>query len=172
MTPRPIRLTRLLLLLIAGLLVASCVQRAVSGPPSASAPVLPPDTHAFAEELIRLTNQARAQHALPPLALSATLEKAASMKARDMTTHRYFTHVSPDGTVPWHWFKAAGYDYKYAAENLAWDYREPREMHRAWMNSPKHRESILSPLSNEMAVVVTLTRDNRLLAVQLFGAQR
>jgi uncharacterized protein YkwD len=172
MKPRSIRLVDWLLPLIAGLLVVSCVQRAVSVPPSAPAPALPPDTHAFADELFRLANEARIQHALPPLSLSEALANAAAMKAQDMTRYGYFAHVSPNGTVPWHWFKAVGYDYKYAAENLAWDYREPSDMHRAWMRSPKHRESILSPLSNEMAVVVTVTPDNRLLAVQLFGAQR
>ena len=50
--------------------------------------------------LIDLTNQNRSQNNLTNLTYNSTLEKAAELKATDMSTNSYFAHVSPTGITP------------------------------------------------------------------------
>ena len=54
--------------------------------------------------LTSLTNQDRAENDAPPLVESNLLDKAAQMKADDMATRGYFSHITPDGKDPWYFF--------------------------------------------------------------------
>jgi hypothetical protein len=90
-----------------------------------------------------LTNDARSADNLAILTDDPTLDTAAQAKANDMSAKGYFSHVSPDGTLPWHWFDSAGYDYEYAGENLAVNFDDSKQLVDAWMASPAHRANIL-----------------------------
>ncbi|MDR3547635.1 MAG: CAP domain-containing protein [Candidatus Pacebacteria bacterium] len=90
-----------------------------------------------------LTNDQRTSNGLDSLTVSPLLSQAAQEKADDMAAKGYFSHVSPDGTLPWSWFAAVGYDYTFAGENLAINFNDSAGVVNAWMASPEHRANIL-----------------------------
>ena len=51
-------------------------------------------------ELLKLTNQKRAEKRLAPLQLNDQLSHAAAAKAQHMFANNYWAHVAPDGTTP------------------------------------------------------------------------
>jgi uncharacterized protein YkwD len=123
--------------------------------------------------VIDLTNEERAEQAAPPLQRNATLDEAARLKAEHMAKHEYFSHHSPDGVTPWHWFKEAGYTYAHAGENLAIHFTDSTEVVDAWMDSPTHRENIVDPKYTEIGVGTARGEYegyDTVYVVQLFGA--
>ncbi len=72
------------------------------------------------------TNENRQQQNLPALTVSPLLTEAAQLKANDMATNGYFAHASPAGKTPWYWLDQVGYDYQYAGENFAVNFRFAR----------------------------------------------
>jgi hypothetical protein len=126
------------------------------------------------EELIGLTNQQRQNHGLPPLEVNAVLIQAALQKAGDMTAKDYWAHTSPDGKTPWSFFKDSDYQYLYAGENLARDFLDSESVIKAWMNSPTHKDNILSNRYQEIGVAVvheTFQGQPTTLVVQMLGTQ-
>src|SRR5205085_5998309 len=69
-----------------------------------------------ADEVIRLTNQKRAEAGLSVLQTNSVLSQAAQAKGTYMIEHNFWAHVAPDGTQPWKFFKDFGYKYSYAGE--------------------------------------------------------
>ncbi len=125
--------------------------------------------------LIDLTNQTRKEHGLLPLLYNKELTTAATLKGNDMVTRQYFAHFAPDGTSPWHWFEQVGYNYNFAGENLAINFRSSREVEKAWLASPKHRDNILDKRYEDIGIAtVPGVADNKLVlfVVQLFGKQK
>lgn len=104
------------------------------------------------QEVVKLINLSRTQSNLSPLNINPTLSKVAQSKATDMTKNHYFSHTSPQGVTPWHWFESHNYFYKYAGENLAINYNDAQEEHAAWMDSPTHKKNILSSNFNEIGI--------------------
>jgi hypothetical protein len=126
------------------------------------------------EDLVRLTNQKRAEKGLSPLKPSQELSKAAAAKASNMFQLDYWAHIAPDGTTPWYFIKSAGYEYEYAGENLARGFYTASDVVDAWMASPTHRENILNPNYEEIGFAVstgTLTGTETVLVVQEFGSR-
>lgn len=96
-------------------------------------------------ELTKEVNLVRADAGLKPLSTQANLENAAKIKGMYMGIKNYFDHWSPDGLVsPWYFLDLAGYKYKKAGENLALCYASPKEVVKAMMASPLHRDNLLS----------------------------
>jgi hypothetical protein len=104
--------------------------------------------------LISLTNQERAANGVGQLTENTLLDQAAQLKANDEAAKGYFAHVSPDGTEPWHWIEAAGYNYLYAGENLAINFDDSSQVEQAWMNSPTHRANIVKPEYTDIGIAV------------------
>lgn len=128
---------------------------------------IPPD------EVIRLTNEKRAQNGLAPVTSNSLLSQAAQAKGADMLNKGYWAHVSPDGVQPWQFFINAGYKYRYAGENLARDFSNPSSAVDAWMNSPSHKENMLNPKYKDIGVAVVegkLSGVETTIIVQFFGA--
>ena len=126
------------------------------------------------EDIIIFTNEDRKNAGLNELIPNEVLSKAAEMKANDMIGNNYFAHTSPSGVDPWHWFGEAGYDYRYAGENLAMDFSSAKSVNDAWMKSESHKENILSPKYTEIGVAVRkgiIDSKETQIAVQLFGAR-
>lgn len=126
-----------------------------------------------AAKVIELTNGNRQAQGLNALTENAQLDRAAASKAADMEKEQYFSHTSPSGATPWHWFQKEGYAYQYAGENLAIHFTTAEDQQTAWMNSPSHRENILNPKYKEIGVAVrTITQKGEkvILTVQMFGA--
>lgn len=91
------------------------------------------------------TNKTRVQNSVQPLTIDVRLMNAAQMKADDMAKRGYFSHATPDGKLPWDFFRFADYDYQYAGENLAVNFFDSAVVANAWMNSPTHRANIVNP---------------------------
>lgn len=126
----------------------------------------------FASVLIDQTNAQRATGELRTLTQSATLEKAARLKAEDMAAKGYFAHVTPDGKEPWYWFDQAGYKYAAAGENLAVNFTESTDVTNAWMLSPTHRANIMNGKYTEIGIATaegTYKGRNAIFIVEEFG---
>lgn len=126
------------------------------------------------EEVIRLTNLERQSRGLSSLKSDPLLTKAAARKAADMVARDYWAHVSPVGTQPWFFISEAGYSYRYAGENLARDFSDPAGVVKAWMNSPSHRDNLLSNRYQDIGIAVIdgrLTGQDTTLVVQMFGTK-
>ena len=95
-------------------------------------------------EVLTLTNQERSKQGLGPLTMCPTLDNAAQMHAEAMKDQGFFEHENPfTGEDPSSRGEQAGYG-PYVGENIAMGYQTPREVVRGWMESPGHRENILS----------------------------
>ncbi len=122
-----------------------------------------------------LTNDARAQQKLVPLATSDTLATAAQKKADDMAARSYFSHKDPDGKLPWFWFDRVGYNYKLAGENLAVNFSDSDKLVTAWLNSPAHRANIMKAGYTDIGIGMatgTYQGKQTIFVVQFFGSQR
>lgn len=123
--------------------------------------------------LVDLTNGDRNNNSVRGLAINPTLSYAAELKAKDMAAKSYFAHTSPEGITPWYWFGQAGYTFLYAGENLAVNFSDSLDVERAWMNSPSHRENILSKNFSEIGIATAegiYKGRPTTFVVQLFGS--
>lgn len=126
------------------------------------------------QDLLVETNKKRAENGLPPLALSESLVQAAQGKASHMMENHYWAHFAPDGTTPWKFIKDSGYEYTFAGENLAKGFTNSSDVVTAWMNSPSHKENLLSQKYNEIGFAILegrLEDEDTVLVVQMFGSR-
>ncbi len=123
--------------------------------------------------LENFVNQTRQSIGLKPLAQNSKLDQAAQLKAQNMVQNNYFNHTSPSGISPWFWFVKAGYNYKYAGENLAIGFFDSQEVYNAWLNSASHKANIVNPNYTEVgtAVLDGFGPNNTIVVVQEFGSQ-
>ena len=122
--------------------------------------------------VVDLTNTKRTELDLPQLSRNAVLDQAAQLKAEDMARNSYFSHNSPTGVTPWHWFEQAGYPFVHGGENLAVYFTDSNEVVDAWMNSPTHRANIVAAQYREIGVGTakgTYEGFETVFVVQLFG---
>lgn len=105
-----------------------------------------------AADIVSFTNKEREKTFLPDLKENIKLNEAAATKAKDMAAKGYFSHVSPDGTEPWHWLEVSGYEYQDAGENLAVRFADSSSVVDAWMGSASHRANILDASYTEIGV--------------------
>jgi uncharacterized YkwD family protein len=99
----------------------------------------------YADQVVTLVNQQRAKAGLKPLAVDKALAAMALDKAKDMYNNHYFDHTSPTYGSPFDMMTSYGIRYTYAGENIAMGQKTPQEVMNAWMNSPGHKQNILSP---------------------------
>ena len=95
-------------------------------------------------------NEVRRRHGLRPLRHNASLSTAADFHSRDMARKGYFEHDSASGTAFWRrierFYPSRGFRSWTVGENLLWgtDSYGAAFAVREWMQSPPHRENILS----------------------------
>jgi uncharacterized protein YkwD len=126
-------------------------------------------------DLLTETNNKRKSNNLSPLSLNESLSKAAYKKAQDMFDNNYWSHVSPKGVTPWSFILNSGYDYQYAGENLARDFKYSTAVVDAWMNSPSHRDNLLNSKYSDIGFATVngvLDGEETTLVVQMFGSLR
>lgn len=156
-------------------------QSALKGLPSSN-PVFPPTYHPShkeeplsADAIIQLTNSVRLQHGLLPFNQNHLLNQIAEARVRDMFEKQYFDHVSPIGEGPSDTARRVGYDYKRLGENIATGpFTSSQKILDAWMQSPGHRNNIISVETDEIGVAWargTMNGSEIVLAVQIFGKQ-
>jgi uncharacterized protein YkwD len=95
-------------------------------------------------------NRFRHKHGLAPLRESAALDRSARRHSLEMGRLGYFSHSSADGKQFWqrirHFFRAHGYSYWAAGENLLWasPSLSARSALNMWISSPPHLANLLS----------------------------
>lgn len=94
--------------------------------------------------LLQETNIQRSGNGREALSLNSQLSRAAQQKASDMASRDYWSHTSPEGTQPWQIISSVGYSYQAAGENLAYGFSDNAGAVAGWMNSPSHRDNLLS----------------------------
>jgi len=107
--------------------------------------------HEFETEVLRLLNIEREAHGLNPLLMDDTLAMAARFKSQEMFDLEYFDHTSP---VYGEFFVISDEVFGLGAygENIAMGQRTPEEVMLGWMNSPAHRDNILSERWAEIGI--------------------
>ncbi|NMB56841.1 hypothetical protein GYA19_02785 [Candidatus Beckwithbacteria bacterium] len=123
-------------------------------------------------DIYNLTNQQREKENLADLTFNNSLAQSAQQKALHMFANNYWAHNAPDGTSPWYFFKNVNYNYLYAGENLARDFGDSVSTVQAWMDSPTHRDNIMSGNYTEIGIAVVngiLNGQETTLVVQHFG---
>ena len=108
----------------------------------------------FEEEVLMLTNQARARGAdcgqygsfgpAGPLTMQPNLRCSARLHSQDMGINDYFAHESQDGTDPFQRMSAAGYSGRMMGENIAKGQQTPMEVVNGWMDSDGHCSNIMN----------------------------
>lgn len=93
-----------------------------------------------------LVNAARRRAGLGALRDAGALDRAAGEHAHDMVARDFFDHVSPGGSTPAARASAAGFPGRSVGETIAWASGgvTPAAIVRMWMNSPPHRQVLLS----------------------------
>lgn len=102
-------------------------------------------------ELLRQLNAVRLRNGLPPLRRSRDLTQAAVAHSRSMAKYGYFSHTSYNGSAFWqrveqYYRTPPGFKVYRVGENLMSGPAgtSAAAVIRAWMNSPPHRENLLS----------------------------
>ena len=106
----------------------------------------------FAQEVLRLTNEFRAQNGRKPLTLNRELNAAAQKHSRAMAEGDFFSHNSLNGDRPWDRAEDEGYTARSMGENIAAGQRTPQQVVQGWINSPGHRRNMLNPSYTELGV--------------------
>ena len=101
------------------------------------------------QQLVALTNQARASAGLRTLKVDSTLASIARSRSKDMIVRNYFSHnIPPSGQQVFSILDSKGYCYSLAGENIGWntyaDDTATKTIQQQFMGSPGHRSNILN----------------------------
>ncbi|MBE9213359.1 MAG: CAP domain-containing protein [Richelia sp. RM2_1_2] len=99
------------------------------------------------QQVIALTNQERANHGLGALEWNEQLFKAAQGHSQNMAHGDFFEHGDPVKRA-----REEGYPSSFVGENIAAGRPTPEAVMQQWLNSPGHRNNILSPDYTEIGV--------------------
>jgi uncharacterized protein YkwD len=103
-------------------------------------------------QVVAETNAERIAYGCPPVTLNIQLTDAAQGHSQDMALNDFFLHIGSDGSSPWERIQATGYQYSWAAENIAAGYSTPESVVAGWMGSDGHRANILNCNLEEIGV--------------------
>jgi uncharacterized protein YkwD/LysM repeat protein len=145
---------------VAGGTVEAPAAQPTAVPPTAVAvaPAPPPaDVAAWGRETVRIINEVRAQHGLPPLIYNETLEQAGQIQANDCAARRSCSHTGSDGSTIKDRVLRVGYQPASWAE--CWARRlTPQGAVDIWMNetppNDPHRRTLLTTWLPEIGVGV------------------
>ncbi len=124
----------------------------------------------FIAGILGLVNQERAKAGAPALKLNEGLQKAAMLRAKELT--ELFDHTRPDGTACDTAIDSATYSkLTKVGENIAAGQYGAEAVMDSWMNSPGHRANILDPDFTHIGIGVYITGSGYgYHYTQLFGA--
>ena len=110
----------------------------------------------YVNGVLAFTNVERYRAGLPMLTSNPQLTLAASAKLRDLFARQYFAHEAPvTGDTISELATKYGYAFLTVGENLALgDFTSNKHLVDSWMDSPGHRENILSPKYSEIGIAV------------------
>ena len=120
----------------------------------------------YTQQVVDLVNAERAKEGLAPLTIDANVEKAATVRAKEIQSN--FDHTRPNGSSFSTALKEQGVNYRGAGENIAWGQKTPQEVVNAWMNSAGHRANIMNKSYTHIGVGNTQNGSGTQYWVQLF----
>jgi uncharacterized protein YkwD len=130
------------------------------------------ETMDYEHRLFLLMNQIRQKRGLRLLMPSRVLGEVARAHSRDMSAGNFFSHIHPDGSGPKERLERAGFAWRAFGENIGCGQDSPEKILDTWMNSPGHRETILSPLYSEVGVGLVRGGECRIYWTALFARPR
>lgn len=133
------------------------------------------DREAIRTAVLEAVNQARTRRGLGPLVHDAQLAEAAQRHAEAMASRNFYAHLDPEGRRPSDRARAAGFEYREIAENLAEGQFTAEEVVGRWLDSSDHRRNVLRTSSTHHGLgLATAERDGRVEVYwcQLIGAPR
>lgn len=109
------------------------------------------------EQMRNVINNERAKIDLEPLEFSGKLQYGALIKALDMQQHSYFAHYRPSDNSMGIKDLADMVKFKhlYLGETLALNYASETAVIEGFMNSPAHREILMSPRAKYIGIDYT-----------------
>ena len=87
---------------------------------------------------------------VPALKWNKLLENAAIRHANDMSSKNFFSHTGSDGSSMSQRVTAAGYNWSYVSENIAWGYTSLPAVINGWVNSAGHCKNMMSANTTEL----------------------
>ncbi len=129
---------KIALLVVTALLATNISAFAVSG-------TTPPVNPSYEQMVVQLVNAERQKYGMPALYYDSSISDVARTKSQDMAVNRYFSHYSPTYGMASDMLLSFGITWSAWGENIASGQDTPQEVVTAWMNSPTHRNNILSP---------------------------
>ena len=144
------------------------------------------NTRKVERSIVHYTNKERRKRGLKPLTGHRALIKAAQEHSRWMAKHRKMSHTGSGGGEPWDRAKRAGYPSGNVSENcwqssgskgLAYKskfrWRSDWQLGKAavitWMNSPGHRQNLITPRIRHIGIGVAKNRRGEIFFTQKFG---
>ncbi len=143
------------------------------------------------QEVHELINQARLQNGLKPLGWDSKLNSIARAHSSDMALRNYFNHVSPEGFSVADRYMQGGFamttgcgenifmspeakaDYFQNGVLVKTEYYEQSELAdlivQGWMNSPGHRQNILSLDWTVQAIGIAISTDEKVYITENFA---
>lgn len=125
-------------------------------------------TKSVEAEVIRLVNVERSKNGLNPLKANWQLSRVARYKSDDMRDKGYFSHTSPTYGSPFDMMRNFNVTYSSAGENIAAGQTTAQAVMTSWMNSPGHRQNILSADFTEIGVGYSTGGSYRYYWTQMF----
>ena len=121
---------------------------------AAAASAVEPSNEITAANVLRLMNDYRASEGLAPLQSDERLDLAAADRMHQMEEESFWSHQSPRGESPFRWLDRRDYRYRAAGENLASGFETARLLVQSWMESPGHRDNILSSAYEDCGIAI------------------
>lgn len=116
----------------------------------------------FEEEVLRLTNEARARGhncdtrgvkpPAPPLTMEPRLRCAARLHSKYMSETGDFNHTTKTGSTPDQRIRATGYTYGWMGENIAAGQMTPQQVVAGWLDSDGHCDNIMNPNFTQIGI--------------------
>lgn len=105
-------------------------------------------------DVLKYTNEFRAEVNKSPLVLDETLTKAAMVRAVEMAYANKFSHERPDGNMCYYIMRDFGQDIYGVGENIAMGQRNAKEVSYAWKGSQGHYENMIDSSFTRIGVGV------------------
>ncbi|GFE78104.1 hypothetical protein GCM10011487_01040 [Steroidobacter agaridevorans] len=141
------------------------------------------DAAQVSKEVLSLVNAARGKArkcgrkqfaAVPPLSLSAVLNRAALIHSQDMASKSFLEHRGSDGSMVGERAARVGYKWRTVGENVADGAQTAETVVQLWLKSPGHCANIMTAGFTEMGIAFAVDRksDAGIYWTQVFAAPR
>ncbi len=125
------------------------------------------------QQLLALTNQARASAGRPTLRWDSALASIARWRSKDMIQRDYFSHDIPGGGNVFDEMSSRGYCYNLAGENIGWntypDDAATAQIQQMFMGSSGHRANILGKAWDHIGIGAYKGADGKKMWTVLFA---